>query len=156
MLFKAFITLIQIGNMEEKKLSEREIQQRFFLYQLLQGQLEELRKHAVALQARATELEYTKTALTDLKILKEGNGLLIPLGSGVYTNGTAVKGQMLVDVGAGIMLKKDFEEVEMVMGERTKEIEGLSGKLQEEMIEAVNRINGLGEELQRAVQGRKE
>lgn len=135
-----------------EKLSEKDIQQRLLLYQLLQGQLEELRKQAITLQTKFIEVESTKIAIQDITKLKEANELLIPIGSGIYTTGRALKGNMLVDVGAGILLTKSPEEAEKVLEEKSGEIDGLNNKLQEEMITVIARLNDLGVELQKALQ----
>lgn len=145
--------------MTEKKAQqekEQELQQKLLLYQLLQAQLEELKKQAALLQARFIEIESTRLAVEDVKKVKENNELLIPLGSGMYVNGKMLKGDLLVDIGAGIMTKKPAAEADTLLETKKKEIESLSENLQKEMMAVIAKINEIGEELQKSLaEGKK-
>jgi len=145
--------------MTEKKAQqekEQELQQKLLLYQLLQAQLEEFKKQAALLQARFIEIESTRLAVEDVKKVKENNELLIPLGSGMYVNGKMLKGDLLVDIGAGIMTKKPAAEADTLLETKKKEIESLSENLQKEMMAVIAKINEIGEELQKSLaEGKK-
>lgn len=134
-------------------MNEKELQNAMVLYQLLQSQFEQLKQQGALLQAKGTEVEATRMALEELKGLKEGNEVLLPLGSGIYTSAKHHKApKLLVDVGAGTMLRKPPETALKVIEGKKKEIESLSTKLQEQMIDVVNKINALSVQLQEAME----
>jgi len=132
---------------------EQEVQQKLVLYQMLGQRLEQINEQARVLEQRMLELETTRQALDDLKGLKEGNEVLIPLGSGCYTHGkTEDSGGLLCDLGAGIMVNKSPQEAKAVLDGKRIEIERLSETLQREAKDAVAKMNELGPELQEFLQ----
>jgi len=143
--------------MAEKKSQkmEQELQQKMLMYQLLQGQLEELKKQGTLLQSRFTEIEMSRIALEELKKSKDGSEILVPLGNGIYSSGKAVKGDFLVDAGAGVFIKKPPEEAGKLIEEKSKESEALMTNLQNEMINVANKMNEIAEELQKEMTAKK-
>ncbi len=132
---------------------EQEVQQKLVLYQMLGQRLEQINEQARVLEQRMLELETTRQALEDMKGLKQGNEVLIPLGSGCYTHGkTMDSGRLLCDLGAGIMINKSPQEAKTVLDGKKTEIERLSETLQGEAKSAVEKMNELGPELQEFMQ----
>lgn len=134
-------------------MDEKEAQQKLLMYQVFQGQLEELKKQAVAIQQRFIDVEITDSAVSEVKSAKEGTEALIPLGNGVFVNGELKKGELLVDVGAGIMTHKTSEEASAILGKKRKEIEHAGEGLQSQMEDVVAKINEIGSELEKMVKG---
>ncbi len=128
-----------------------EIQQKFILYQLLQQRAEELKQQIEMLQQKNMEMETTKFALGEISKVKEGNDILVPLGSGCYTHGkVGNSGKILVDLGAGILTNKDPESAKQVVEEKREEIEKLLLNLHQEFQEAASKMQELLPELQKA------
>lgn len=137
--------------MAAKDSKEQELQQKLMFYQLLQQQLEELKKQATYLQSRFMDIETSRIALEDVGKIKENNELLISLGSGIYSHGKIQKTDLLVDVGAGVMVKKPQSEALALIEGKKKELEGLSMNLQQEMIATINKLQEIGMQLEAEV-----
>src|SRR3989338_1085954 len=136
---------------------QQELQQKFVLYQLLQNRIEELKQQIEMLQQKNMEMETTKFALGEINSMKEGNDVLVPLGSGCYVYGKATNSKkILVDIGSGIMTNKPAEEAKNIVEEKREEIEKLVLNLQSELVTAVNTINNLVPDLQKAAEEQKE
>lgn len=89
--------------------------------------------------------------------MKEGNEVLVPIGSGCYVYGKSTNSKkILVDIGSGVMTNKTSEEAQNLVEEKREEIEKLVLNLQSELIEAVNKINEIAPELQKAAEEQKE
>ena len=132
---------------------QEELQQKFVLYQLLQSRIEELKQQIEMLQQKNMEMETTKFALGEINSMKEGNEVLVPLGSGCYVYGKSTNSKkILVDIGAGVMTNKPPEEAQGLVEEKREEIERLILNLQSELIEAANTINTIAPELQKAAE----
>lgn len=131
---------------------QQEMQQKLILYQLFSQRLEQLNEQARLIEQRLLEVETTRQALGDLKGLKDGNEVLIPLGSGCYAHGRTGDSGLLMDMGAGVMLEKTPEEAGKIMEGKRQETEKFSLALQSEVSDVVNRMNQLGPELQRFLQ----
>lgn len=140
--------------MTEKAQREEALRQKLLLYQLLQAQFEELKKQATVLQARLGEMEASRTALADVKSAPEGAQVLIPVGSGVFVPGRLQRGDLLVDVGAGVVASRSPVQAEQALEHRRKEAEALAGNLQQELLSMVGKITQLGQELEKELGSR--
>ncbi len=123
------------------------------LHQLLSRRLEQINEQAKLIEQRLLELETTGQALDDLKGLKGGEEILIPMGSGCYTYGRAGdSGRLLCDVGAGVMVSKSPGEAKKILEDKEAGIGSFSKALQKEANDAVEKMNEIGPELQRFLQ----
>ncbi len=132
--------------------NQEELQQKFVLYQMLNQRLEEIKSHLDQVQQRMIELETTNQAVEDMSSIKKESEVLIPLGSGLYTYGKSSSVEkILVDIGAGVMVKKDVNDAKKKIEDNKKEVEHALESMQKEATAIVNKMNELGEELQKAV-----
>ena len=98
------------------------------------------------------EMEVTRETVNDLKKLKEGSEILIPLGSGFYAEGrVSDTKKVLVDIGSSFMIRKDAGLTDNVLNNKEKEVEKASKELQNEITKTVKEMNKLGIELQRII-----
>ncbi len=131
---------------------EQEMQQKVVLYQLLQKHMEELRQQKALLEQRFLEFETTRNALGDFRG-KDEKELLVPLGSGCYMAGkSAGQPELLVNIGANIMLKKPIPETTKLLEERVKEIQDLSANLESQLMNVAGQIGSLSEEFEKLQQ----
>lgn len=127
---------------------EEDMQQRVILYQLLHKHLEELKQQASMLEARLMEFEVTKQALGDFKGIKDSE-MLVPLGSGCYAHGRATNSkEILVNIGANLMLSKPVGETSGLLEERIGEIQGMAKELQDQMTNVINQITAIAGDLE--------
>lgn len=131
---------------------EKEIQEKFIMYQLLQKQLEMFREQALQLEKGFLEIETTKQAIEDFQKLKKDNDIMIPLGSGYYIEGkiTDLK-KVLMSPGANLMLENDLSSAQKSLEDKKKEIENVSKELESKIGEVVHKINDLAPELEKMV-----
>jgi len=130
-------------------MDEKKAQESLMMYQMLQGQLEQLRQQATLLQTKFTELEASRLALEEVQGMKGQKEILIPLGNGMYMTGTPVKGDLFVELGGGIIGKKTIGSALKIIEEKKGEIEKSSLKLQDHMMDIVGKINHIGSELEK-------
>jgi len=131
---------------------EKEMQEKFIIYQLMQKQLESFRGQAAELEKGFFETETTRQAIEDLKKINAENEIMIPLGSGFFVQGkiTNRKG-VLMSPGSSIMLEKDIKGGLEAVEKRKADIENASRDLQKQINEVVQKINELGPELEQMV-----
>lgn len=131
-----------------------EIQQKLIIYQLMQKRMEELQQHAMLLERRFMEIEITKQAISDMEKLGENSELFFPLGSGVYARGkVAATKDMMIEAGAGLMLKRSPEAAGKLLDAKVSDIEKSGKELQEEINRTAARMNGIAGELNRLAKG---
>ena len=127
--------------------SKEELQQKLMLYQLLQGQLEDIRKQATMLQEQFSDIESSRQSLEDISKLTEARETLIPVGNGVFAHASLKKGTVLVNVGAGVLIKKTPEEATAILNQKIQDVEKLTEGLQKEANGYIMKLQELGQEL---------
>jgi prefoldin alpha subunit len=115
------------------------MQNEVILYQLLHRQLNQLSAEAESVERKAVEAAATKQSL---KELSSPNDLLMPIGSGCYVHGKFSNAkQVLVDIGAGILLPKKPADAEVFIADKEAQIAKLRFELQSEATKVVNEMN---------------
>jgi len=86
--------------------------------------------------------------LDNLKDVKNGNKLLIPLGSGIFINGNIENSnEILLNVGAGVVVKKSREEVKSIVTKQLESTKEVFVNLENEASNILERQAILKEEL---------
>jgi len=141
------------------KANEQKLQEKVMIYQILSQQLEEFANQGQVLEARLSEIEVTIEALNDMKNVIEGSESLVPLGSGCFGHGNiSKKDNVVIDVGAGIMIEKPIAEALKIIKGRKSEVDNVKIKLQSEIEkigETMNKLNEELQEIQAAEEGKK-
>jgi len=131
------------------KHTEAEIQEKVIIYQLLNKQLEELRRDAVIIQERLLELDGTRQAIEELK--KPREDVLIPIGSGFYLYGKITGKKILSNVGADVMVDRSVEDAIEMIEEKKKELERLKSDVERDTNNVVKTINEMLPEIQEMI-----
>src|SRR3989338_5310011 len=133
-----------------------DVQQKFVLYQLLNQRLEQIKQHATIIQQKMVEVETTMFALGEMKSIKDTKEILIPLGSGFYTEGKSTPTtKILVDLGAGVLAKKSIEDANVFIEKKKKEIEDAVQMLQMEANAITGKLGEIVPELQKAAESQQ-
>lgn len=130
---------------------KEENQGKLILYQMLQAEFEELKRQNLMVESRLVELETTIHALDEMKGFSKDNQTLIPLGSGCYAHSQVRGRDILLDIGAGVMMSKSLESAKGFLEERKREIEDVGKKIQLQSEEIVKNINNLTPEIQNII-----
>jgi prefoldin alpha subunit len=130
-------------------MTKEKLQEKYVLFQLFQQNLETLRQQLEMIERRLLEVRTTSQAMKEIGKAKGNEDILIPFGSGCYGNGKITdKANVLVDLGAGVMIKKGLEEAQLFLKKKEEELEKASKEVQEEMNKVASKINELGSEIQ--------
>lgn len=132
-------------------MSQEEDQGKLVLYQMLQQEFEELKKQNLMVESRMLELETSVHALTEISAFKKDNETLIPLGSGCYAHSKVHGSEILLDIGAGVMVSRDPDSAKSFLEDRKKEIDDAGKNIQLQSEEVVKNINKLTPEIQKII-----
>jgi prefoldin alpha subunit len=130
---------------QEKPVTEEDVQQKLILYQLLERQGESLKQQLQLIEQRLLELNSTKEAIDNIKP-KPGD-IMIPLGSGIYTKGQTT-GELIADLGSGVMLGKDKAAVKGHIGEMTKMMDDSYKEVEKQMLSVIEKMNEIALDIQ--------
>jgi prefoldin alpha subunit len=131
--------------------SKQDDQGKLIMYQMLQAQFEELKKQAMLVENRMLDLETTLHALDEMKKFKKDNQTLVPLGSGCYSHSRMHGEEILLDIGAGVMVSRNLPSVEDFLEKRKKEIENAGKNITLQSEEIVKNLNELTPEVQKII-----
>ena len=129
--------------------TQDKMQEKMVLYQIIHQRLEELKQHITLIQQKMVELETIKQALEDMKGVPDGKDILLPVGSGFFAPAKSVKtGKILVEIGAGVMVKKTVDEAKAFVERKKKEVEDASQHIQMEFSQLAEKANEIAAEVQ--------
>jgi len=133
--------------------SEKELQEKVMIYRIIESRLEALAKQRDLFLNKIVELQSTVISIDEIAKSKEE--ILFPIGSEAYSFGKSVdKDKIIVEIGAGIALEKNFEEAKEIIRKRKSDIELAVKEMNHEIENYSNSLSVLGPELQRLMQNR--
>lgn len=113
-----------------------EMQRKNMQLQILQANMQIIRERQHSLTHRLGELAETKQTIGDIKSVKNGSEILLPLGSGNFVSGkVSDTGKILVGVGGGIAIKKSPEEALRFLEERVAEANSALQELEKQFMQ---------------------
>lgn len=116
-------------------------------YQMLVSQIEQVQQSVVNLENHLIELKSLELSLKEMKGVEEGKEILIPMGSGIFMQGSLGSSKKIImNVGSGVCVEKNLDDSISVVGDQIKEVENA----------AVQMIAGLEEMSEKRESLRKE
>ena len=117
------------------------------VYYFLEARLSVLLKNREILINKIIEIEKT---IESLKGLKKGNDFILPIGSGTFVFSEKIsKEHVLVDIGSNIFVEKSLEDAIKVLGERKSRIEDMVSSLENEILDAQQKLKILAERFEK-------
>jgi prefoldin alpha subunit len=113
-------------------MEEEELKRKYVEFQLLEKQMQQTQKQLQLLEEQVLDLIVTHQGLEELKDVKKGSELLVPVSSGIFARAKIEDSSKLyVNVGAGTVVVKSVEETQETLNNQMQEIQGLQGQLVE-------------------------
>ena len=129
--------------------NSKEQQRKLVELQLLDQATKQIEQNLVNIESQINELKKLTESLDDIKKVKEGTEIFVPIGAGVFTKAQLKENKdILVNVGSGVVVKKSFDEAKEIVESQTKELEELFSQNQSEFNRVVLEIGALQKEFQ--------
>jgi prefoldin alpha subunit len=136
---------------------EEEITRNLTLIEYHKQQLESIDIQLQYLQSTLADYQRTKITISQLNTVDDNSELLIPVGAGTFVNGSLKNtSNVLIGVGAGIVIEKTIDEAVIKLEERIKRIQenlekmvSLGQKIQSDAEELSHKTQQMMEETQR-------
>ncbi|MCX6775141.1 MAG: prefoldin subunit alpha [DPANN group archaeon] len=118
------------------------LQEKYVELQLLSMQIKQLEEQLNVLDQKSQELVILRESLRRLGELKADAKSLAPIGPGIFVPGTVdpTKG-VLINVGAGVIVNKSFDEAENTINIQLHQIEDIT-------LELSNNLRAMAEQAQ--------
>ncbi|MBI2085180.1 MAG: prefoldin subunit alpha [Candidatus Aenigmarchaeota archaeon] len=116
--------------MEDRK---KELEQKYFLYQFLKEQLDNMSKQADGMQSAIVETQAAVNALDEITT-GPTHEALIPLGAGTFVQGKIEDvNKVMIAIGTEIVVKEDKDKAQKLLEQRVKDMEITYTKLLKDM-----------------------
>jgi prefoldin alpha subunit len=134
--------------------SEAQIHEIVERAQLYQQRLDLLQQQANLVQASVDDLDNALKALGSLESQEAGHELLVPVGGGSFVHAALAKpGTVLVGLGAGVSIERNFADAKAIFQSRRTELEKVLAETTEAMNQIANELMRLQQEAQKYQQG---
>ena len=128
---------------------------------MMEGSVDALNQRLQFLTVSISELRLAQNSLRDLKGIEPGNPILVPVGGGVFMDAQLGDiSKVVVGIGAGVSVERDYEKAVEEIGERLQEMEQAQGAVQQQLGQILAQLEshqGMAErlsmEIQNAFQG---
>jgi prefoldin alpha subunit len=102
--------------------------------QLLQEHMQRLSDQLQSLEQKTVEIDTIKQALEDLKDVKEGSEIQVPLANGLFVKAHIDKtDKLLINVGANTVVEKTREEALELVDKQGKELDKFKQQIMQQM-----------------------
>lgn len=130
---------------------EKDLKSKLLEFQILENRLKVLESRRNIILAKIREIEETLNCIDEIE--RSGKReILLSIGSNVYARGNLKKEEkILVELGAGIVVEKRFEEAKNFLDKKLKILESGLNSIENEMVNLSGRLNRLGEEIRKKV-----
>src|SRR3989344_6365397 len=131
---------------------KRQVEERYMMLQLISGQMQEIQKEIAAMEEKASDVAGLKNNLKCLAESKAGSKSFSSLGLGTYVESEIKNTEtVLVNVGAGVFVKKTAKEAEEIIGKQISQLDSINAQLTENLTMLSARPQELEGELQELV-----
>jgi len=122
-----------------KMTKDEEVSRYMMIVEQCKEQLNQLEMQSQYIQAAIMDYNKARLTIEQLNKLEKETEMLIPIGGGTFINTTAKKQEkILVDVGAGIVAEKTYDEAIKKIDERIQNIEKSQARI-DEMIQNIQK-----------------
>lgn len=140
---------------------ENQLRQLVTEMRMMEGTVNTLQQRLQVVLASVSELRVAKQSLEDLKNIKQGNNLLVPVGGAAFINANLGElDKVVMGVGADVSVEMTYDDAVKDVNERLEEMEKAQGSIEQQLGQIMAQLEAhqsmaenLSAEIQQAVQG---
>ncbi len=135
-----------------EKEKERMLQERYMELQMIVSQIKQIQQHIEKMEAQLAELKSVGEALDDLKDVKKGTEILVPVSNGIFVKADIKESdRLIINVGSNVAVEKSNTETKEMIGAQVVEIEKYKDHLTMQLQEFERNAVEIEKELQAMV-----
>lgn len=135
-------------NQKEVKPEEMDqefLQERYVEMQLIERQVGQLRQRVQMVEGEIQEVRASASALNEMSKVKPGEEIMLPLANGIFARGTVQDTKnLLVGVGASIVVERDIPSTKKILDLRLLSLE----KYHNEVLQGIKTLDERGRGLE--------
>ena len=113
---------------------EEKLQKLYVEFQMLSQHIKQLEEKTAALNNQLMDLAVTNQSLEEMKKLKQGTEILVPLSNGIYTKAEIKDNKnVIVNVGSNVTTVKDIDSTKKLIEAQIEDVKNLHERLVNEL-----------------------
>lgn len=125
---------------------EAKLKEKYTELRMIDQQIRQIQKQMQELENQIMEIMYVQQSLYDLKDVKVGKEILVPVSSGIFAKATLKENnELLVNVGANTVVKKDVNSVKELLQGNINEIK----KLEQHFLQDLQKLSMQAAEIEK-------
>ena len=117
-------------------------------FQMLSSTIKQLEKQNEVLEQQLLELLTTRQSLEDIKKVKQGAEILVPVSAGIYLKAELKEtNNFIVNVGSNVALSKNLESTKQVIDDQIGELREMQENIAAEFENSTAKASKIEEEL---------
>ena len=130
---------------------EKQIQQKYLEFQMLQQQAEQIHQYIQELDAKFSEYNQTKEALSELKKLKPGSEIFAPVAPGMFVKAELKDtNELFVNIGANAAAIKDLPQATELINRQISAVQQTQSQLDSKLAKLSQQIEEIVKQLQKS------
>lgn len=139
--------------MTEKNEKAKVLQQKYMEFQLLERQMKQVQAQIEQLESQLGELVYLEQSLEEIKHVKDGKEIFVPMGAGIFLQAALKNHQdVLVNVGSGIVVKKTVDQARELLEKQVRELRAVEEERAEKFAEMSQTAGSVEQELAKLIE----
>ncbi len=127
---------------------DEDVQKKYMQLQMYEQQTSQMQQHIEQMDQQAAELAQVAENLREIKDVKEGTEILVPMAGGVFIRATLQKPEhVLVNVGASSTVQKPIDDAKAMVEDQLGELMAYREKAAEQLMTMVKSAQKTHEEL---------
>ena len=149
LILRTFLNELDFTNpMDEKK--QKQLQEKYMELQMLDQQMQQFQQQIQQLDEQIMELAYTKQSLDELKEVKQGTEIFVPVSPGIFAKAKIEDpSELLVNVGSSTSVKKSIDDTKKIIDEQQDEL----AQIHVQLNQSVNKIAEKAMQLEKDMEG---
>ena len=142
---------------KENQEKEKNLQEKFVEYQMMQQQLGQVQKQLQQLSTQKEEIETIQQSLSDLGEVNVESDILVPVCAGIFAKAKlADNKELLVNVGNNVTVKKNIPAVKGMLASQATQIGNMEAQIKSQMEMLAEKASEIEKELQSLVKEAKD
>lgn len=132
---------------------QKELQQKFMEYQMMEQQLKQVQEQMEKLDAQSNEVKAVEQSIADIGKASPGDEVLVPVSGGIFFRATIKDSKdFLVNVGSNVVVTKDIEGTSALVHKQGEEVEKYKMMLSQQMEELMANHQKLEDDLKNIIE----
>lgn len=140
---------------EKEEEASQDLKEKYMELQMIDQQMKRFQKQLEAVESHRLELLSINQSLDDIKNVKAGTEILVPMSSGIFAKANIQEPEhLIVNVGANIAVAKNISDTKKLLEKQLNELKKVHQQIMGELQELAVKAGSIEQEMKALVKNR--